>query len=275
MPKTGMAGSSILMVPWLDALKVAVDLGFDAFELFAEFPQTDMDDIPREMIDEAHKVLDESGIELCVHAPFNSLNIAAFNNGIRAESVRQYIQAVDLCADLGGQVVVAHTGQYIVYKNITRHDDPGMNLQWEYNIESLKKVTEHAAKRGVTICLENIAFEQHQIDQSLTDLVEIREAVGNPSMMYCMDIGHARLSEGVDKVIEVLSPDIRHIHFTDNRGEYDDHMVIGRGNFDYSGITDFIREFPYIVTLEVVKIGEDTKYARISKEYFDNNVLGK
>ena len=39
-----------------------------------------------------------------VHAPFTSLNIAALNPGVRAESIRQVLAAIDLCADIGGKL---------------------------------------------------------------------------------------------------------------------------------------------------------------------------
>ena len=88
--------------------------------------------------------------------------------------------------------------------------------------------------------------------------MEIREAVGD-SLQFTLDIGHARLNVpgGVDEAIRLLGDNIRHIHFTDNNGELDDHLPIGDGNFDYSGFWDYIKNFPHIVTLEVLDIGTD------------------
>ncbi len=270
MPKIGMAGSSIMMTPWNEAVEVAIDHGYRALEIFGEFPQIDLDALRPEDTEQARKQAQDAGLEIVVHAPFTSLNIASFNRGIREESIRQSLQAVDLCADLGGQVVVVHTGKYIIYKGITRDDDPGVKLQWQMNIESLRKIAERAEKRGISLCLENIGFEPNQIDQSLEDLLHIREQVGNPSLYFTLDIGHARLAEGVERTIEVLGQAIRHIHFTDNMGLTDDHVILGEGNFDYSGFMDFIRAFPYVVTLEVVKVGTDIAPALVSREFFED-----
>ncbi len=52
-----------------------------------------------------------------------------------------------------------------------------------------------------------------------------------------------------------MGENIRHIHLTDNFGENDDHLPLGDGNYDYTEFAGFLRDFPYTITLEVVKEG--------------------
>lgn len=268
MPRIAMAGASMILAHFIEGLRFAGEHGFEAFEIFAEFPQCVPDEVTAEQRAEAREIVERHGMEIIVHAPFTSLNIASLNAGIRLESVRQQKAAIELCADLGGKVVVLHNGKYVFDQSfLERHPEAG-ELARRLNIESLKKIAEAAEKRGVTLALENIAFELDSIEKNPEDMLDIRDAAGGGSLFFTLDIGHARLSGGVEKYISVLGEYVRHIHFTDNFGEHDDHVVIGEGSFDYTPFLDFIRGFPHTITLEVVRMSVDGSAALTSRDNF-------
>ena len=267
MPLIGMAGVSVMMLPALDSLRLAIELGFQAFEVLGEFPQCVCEEMTPAQRREGKALVESSGLALALHAPFNSLNLAALNPGIRAESVRQTLAAIDLCADLAGRVVVVHNGDYILSQRFRKTSPEAFALQLDHNLDSLKQAARRAKERGVVLCLENIGFEPDGIDRDADDMLRIRKEVDSPALAFCIDIGHARLNRELPQVIEKMGPLARHIHFTDNFGEKDDHLVIGQGNFDYSPHLDFFRSFSGIITLEVIKIGTDPEPARQSLEY--------
>ena len=269
MPKIGIPACAMFTMPWVNALQVAADIGYEAFEVNCTPFVGDLDEIKPHDIEKARGIADKTGLEICVHSPFYELNIAASSRGIRNESVKYIKKSVDLCADLGGNVLILHSGHYS-YR--VRKEDTGKNifmqLQWDYNIDSIKQITNYAATKGVTICLENVGVDPQHIDQTFEDLLEIRNLVDD-SLKFTLDLGHARLTEGVQKGINTLGDNIRHIHFTDNFGKKDDHLPIGEGNFDYSGFIEYVRSFPHIVTLEIVYIGNDSGPSVRSLEYFN------
>ena len=267
MPLLGMAGVSVMLLPALEGLRLALDLGFQAFEILGEFPQCLCEEMSAAQRREGKALVESSGLALALHAPFTSLNLAALNPGIRAESVRQTLAAIDLAADLGGRVVIVHSGEYILSPRFRKTSPAAFQLQWDYNLASLEQAARRAEERGVILCLENIGFEPNAIDQNADDLLRIRQEVGSPALAFCMDIGHARLNRELPQVIEKLGPFTRHLHFTDNFGEKDDHLVIGAGNFDYSPHLDFFLSFGDIITLEVMDLGTDPEPARRSLEY--------
>ena len=268
MPRIGMAGIAVMLLPMREAMAVALDLGYDAFELSGEFPQCLCDDVGHEERHLTRKLVETSGLMVSVHAPFTSLNIAALNPGVRAESIRQVKAAIDLCADIGGRHVTIHNGEYILSKNFRKKIPEIARIQWDYNIESLKDIAAHGQERGIVLCLENIGFEHNTIDRSADDMLAIRAAVDSPALYFCIDIGHARLNDELESVIEKLGPLTRHVHFTDNFGEVDDHLIIGTGNFDYAPVMDFLKHFKGPVILEVVKVGTDPAPARKSLTHF-------
>ena len=270
MPKIAMPGSSMFLAPWFESLKIAAENNFDAFEVVIIVPSADLDIITPKEIENAREISEKAGMEICVHAPFFEINIAAFCKGIREESVRYMKKAIDFCDNLGGKILTVHTGKY-TYEfppGITKDNNSIKKMQWNYNIESLKIINDYAVSKGITVCLENIGIDT--IDETFEHLLEIRQAVGE-SLKFTLDIGHARLFSdgGVEKGIKLLGDNIRHIHFTDNNGEKDDHLPIGDGNSDYSSFIDFIKNFKHIVTLEVVDIGQNPEPILRSREYFN------
>ena len=66
MPLIGMAGSSVMLLPALDALRTAIDLKFQAFELFGDFPQCICDEITEKQRKEGMALLESSGLVLAV-----------------------------------------------------------------------------------------------------------------------------------------------------------------------------------------------------------------
>ncbi len=264
MPKMGMAGAAVMLLPMQEAIYTAIELGYEAFELYGEFPQCLCDEVSAEQRRQARQTIEDADLAVSVHAPFTSLNIATLNPGVRRESVRQITAAIDLCADIGGECVTLHNGDYILPPNFREKIPEVAQIQWDYNIESLKAIAAKAHERGIALCLENIGFESNSIDRSANDLLTIREAIGSPALHFCIDIGHARLNNELDAVISKLGPMTRQVHFTDNFGQSDEHLVIGTGNFDYSPCMEFIKRFDGSVILEVVKVGTDPEPARQS-----------
>lgn len=256
MPKIGMPSCAILAVDWIDALKVAAENGFDAFEVSCIFPSADPENTTPDQVEQAKEIVAKSEMEICVHAPFVELNTAAYSRGIREGSVEVVKKGIDFCHDLSGEIVIVHSGTitYDQLKGIARDQHPLMQIHWDHNIESLKQINGYANSKGITVCLENIGF--NSIDQTFEDLMEIREVVGE-SLKFTLDFGHARLHQGAEKAIDLLGEHIRHIHLTDNFGAKDDHLPVGDGDFDLSPFLDFFRNFAHIITLETLELSED------------------
>ena len=270
MPKIAMASSAMDDSSCVEALKVAAENGFDAFEIGVYFPAVDLDNWNWNEIGAIKEISRDAGIEICVHAAYYELNMAAFLKGIREESVRYINKSIDFCHELGGQVINVHSGKFTYYDEqpgASLDTDPLMKIQWDYHIESLKRINAYAESKGITLCLENLGW--NEVAQSFEDMLKIRDEVGY-TLQFTLDIGHARLNSkgGVEEGFRVLGDNIRHIHFTDNFGEEDDHLPIGEGNTDYSSFFRFIKDFPYIITLEVHVPGTDPGPILKSLEYF-------
>ncbi len=256
MPKIGFASVAMTDAPWIDALRAAVEHRFDAFELCCLYPNSAPEAVSETAVAQVREIAEGSGIELCLHAPFFELNIAALCPGIREASVRSIEKTADLGQKLGATVMVVHNGGYEPPGPFgsTRFSDDRMRHHWDNNLESLRLLTDYAGSRGVTVCLENIGFDPFSIDGSFEDMLEIRDKVG-PALQFTLDMGHARLAEGARKGIDLLGNNIRHVHLTDNFGRKDDHLPLGDGDYDYAEFAPFLVGFPHVITMEVIHGG--------------------
>lgn len=110
MPRIGFTSIAMKGAPWIEAFKAATVHGFGAFELCCDYPDNAAETIPERTIAEVRETAATSGIELCLHAPFFELNIAAHCPGIREVSVTSILKAADLGQKLGARVMVVHNG---------------------------------------------------------------------------------------------------------------------------------------------------------------------
>jgi len=253
-----MSSYALEELSYLDALKFAAENGFDAFEVNLYFPAVDLDNWNWNEIEALKKISRDEEIEISVHAVFYDLNMAAFLKGIREESVRYINKSIDFCHELGGEVVTVHPGKftYEIEPGATPDTDPLMKIQWDHNIESLKRINAYAESKGITLCLENLGW--NDVAQSFEDMLRIRDEVSE-TLQFTLDLGHARIKfeGGVEEGFRVLGDNIRHIHLSDNYGEEDDHLPIGEGDTDFSNIFHLLNDFPHIITLEILSPGPD------------------
>jgi len=269
MLKIAMTSYAMEESSYVEALMFAAENGFDAFEVNIYFPNVDLDNWNWNEIEALKKISGDAEIEICVHAAFYELNMAAFSKGIREESIRYINKSIDFCHELGGEVITVHPGKftYDVLPGASLDTDPLLKIQWDHNIESMKRINAYAESKGITLCLENMGW--NYVAQSFEDMLNIRDEVGD-TLQFTLDIGHARINSegGVEEGFRVLGDHIRHIHFSDNFGKEDDHLPIGEGNIDFSKFFLYIKDFPHIITLEIIPPDSDPSPILKSLKYF-------
>jgi len=270
MPKIAMPSFAVCALNWIDALKIAIEHEFDGLEIGCEFHTAYPDYISEEMIDEGKELISKHPIEISVHAPFLDLNLAALQKRIRDGAICSICDAIDFCAALGGDTVVVHGGYYTripIPRGKSALIADTRHIQWDMNIDSLKQINDYGGKKGVIVALENIGYTRSVMDQTIEDLIKMRDAVGE-SLQFTLDFGHSRLTNNTKEAIQLMGENIRHLHITDNMGQKDDHIPIGDGTIDYTPYLDFLRSFRHMMTLELVEFGDDPAPVLKSRDNF-------
>lgn len=144
---------------------------------------------------------------------------------------------IDLFAAIGARKAVLHPGGGGMIK---AGASPEALL--ERRVAGFRPVCEHAAERGVTICLENVPKVPHA-----EELLEIINAVGAANLAICLDTGHLNMIDGDQGAfIRKVGDGLQALHIADNEGKTDQHMMPwGRGNVDWGDVMSALREMGY------------------------------
>lgn len=220
--------------------------GFDAFD-FSMFDMARFNWETRSVMDTSHplrtserlafarrlkQIAADYGI-VCnqSHAPFPSMHPE-----IRA----QLEHAIECTAEAGGSVCVIH---------------PDNNRSAEQNAEMYAELLPFAKSCGVKIATENMWNWDNERGHALpaacsghADFLAHIEAVNDPFLVACVDIGHAEMRGlGTDAVtmIRTLGSHVQALHIHDNDLLHDSHLLPFNGSIAFGPIVQALKEIRY------------------------------
>jgi len=168
----------------------------------------------------------------------------------RAASVEATAAAGRWLARHGGGVLVLHT-------SFPAHDwYPG---PWMAFLSSLGELCEKVPA-SVRLAVENTPLPSGRTEIVL-DLAARHpaERVG-----VCLDLGHAHMQEDIPAAVRMLGPRLLHVHAHDNRGDADEHLVLGRGTIPWKQVIAALREADFCgafsIELRDATRGDDPEY---------------
>jgi sugar phosphate isomerase/epimerase len=172
----------------------------------------------------------QAGIELACLAT----SLAYADPDKTVDMVTQSHERIDLAADLGVPVLRVFGGKM------------GEGLDREQAIElvarSLAEVADHAAERGVILCMET-----HDDWCNPEHVAAVMARTDHPCVAVNWDIMHpVRTAEAtVDQAYQVLQPWIRHVHIHDGGGENLTFAAIGEGPIDHLRTLELLAHAEY------------------------------
>jgi len=173
-----------------------------------------------------------SGIALCCLATSCKYSDPA----TAGDQVAETLQAIDLAADVGAPRIRVFGGQ--LPKGRTRGESV------ELLAESLKKVSDRAAERCVTVCLET-----HDDWCDPAHVAEVVGRVDSAAVAVNWDVMHPVRAGGstMDAALATLRPWIRHLHVHDGALRKDklELVPIGEGDFDHKRVIELLLTIDY------------------------------
>lgn len=186
--------------------------------------------------------LSHNGLKCTLHAPFHDMYPGSRDPYI-LKAVRHKLR---LCFELieifRPHTVVCHLG-YL---------DSVHSYQFEgwlnTSLDTWRELDRLAASFSTPIMFENTYETSPEIHKS------ILTALDSPLAGFCLDVGHLLVFAGSSwqEWLAALGSWLGQLHLHDNRGLLDDHLPVGRGNFDFKGLFSNLksRESMPIITLE-------------------------
>lgn len=248
-----------------DAIDMVLAAGFQGFELVPAdyqgtigYPYTtrNVGLWPRTFDNEARAELRDrlrSFTFVTVHSPNLGVNIASVNPGIREESVRQYMEIMELAVDLGVELVTFHCG-----KPTSGFVSPLEELI-AHDVAFGRKALAYARKHQLTVGYEVTApFERMSC---------VLDELG-PEFGLNLDLGHAAM-DGVppEEWIDRYGDRIIEVHFNSvfqlwDPGFFVEHQPMERNNvIDYPAVFSGLKGRNYHGPVVLELLGNDIPQA--------------
>jgi D-psicose/D-tagatose/L-ribulose 3-epimerase len=244
MMKIALCNEVLQPMEFARQCEFAADLGYDGLEL-APFtlsdephlmPQHDRATIRRAAQDAGIAI---TGLHWLLVTP-TGLSITSADGAVRARTVDVMRRLIDLCRDLGGSVLVHGSP---AQRAIPTGDTPGTALARAR--DCFAQVADHAAKAGVTYCIEPLSRKETQLINTVGEAAAIVRDIGNHALRTMIDTSAAAQveSEAVASLIDRWLPSglIAHVQLNDrNRrgpGQGEDRFTpvltaLVRGGYD-------------------------------------------
>ena len=169
----------------------------------------------KEMIEQYRK----TGMVKSVHGAFIDVNPASGDPDFRELSRKRCRESCEIALALGAGNLVFHSSAFPFLRG-TYLDN------WAAGCAAFYE--ELAAKYPVRIYLENAQ------DVDPTPLRKLMEKIHSDRIGVCLDIGHANYTRiPVSQWFQELGKWIGYLHLSDNLGQFDDHLPLGKGSVDW------------------------------------------
>lgn len=197
----------------------------------------------------------KSGMAKSVHGAFIDVNPASGDPAFRELSRHRCRESCEIAAALGAGNLVFHSSAFPFLR--------GAYLEnWAAGCASFYE--ELAEQYPVRVYIENAQ------DVDPTPLRCLMERIQSDKIRVCLDIGHVHYSRTpVSRWFEELGDWIGYLHLSDNLGEFDDHLPLGRGTIDWELVSSLWkslgRDIP--ITLETGNLDSTKESLRFLRQH--------
>ncbi len=211
----------------------SIEISYDSVELAPGAPGTAA----------VRRMLRDNGLSCygSISLMFAGRDLIHSDAAVRASSVEYLNGCITMVKQLGGQVMSIVPSEVGKVKAMAEPEE-----EWEWAVEGLREVREHANREGVRMALEPLnRFETNFLnrhDQALA----LAEAVG-PDVGVCLDVYHMNMEEA-DLYAAMRSAGSRmyDLHVADNN-----RMACGQGALNWEKIISTAKEIGYDGSLTV------------------------
>jgi len=186
--------------------------------------------LSKRRVEALKKIAKSGGFEFTVHAPFADINLASPNSVLRRFMLKRLEKSLRYTSQLNGLLWVFHPG---VRTGLTYFYP---ELEWNANIDSVRRLLNIAKKLDVAIAIENVPEPHPFLLKSVEDFSRFYKEL-NEELGLVLDVGHANLNNQIERFLNDL------------------HWGVGRGTVDWTLFAEKTKEigFKGIITLESIE----------------------
>jgi len=234
-----------------EAIDFGVKSGFKCVELNGTHPCF----FPENIKDSDRRAIKEAPIDVLMHAPAD-ISLFSLHKNISNASVARLKEFIDFVIECNIKNLTVHIGstfRVALGEKITYIHEVLPELFKEALKRNLQELVNYSLKKSYRISIENAGGFRYQISHEV-----LEEFLKQEKIYLTWDIGHTNtlINRPAEYQIELTlfkkyKHLIREVHLHDNKGNEDEHNVIGKGNVNFEGYRELLINTPEFYVLEV------------------------
>ena len=209
-------------------------MGFDVVEL------TPGDEFRKLDSEKLRETLDDAGLEASLCGVFTADNdISSEDPEIRQKGVDYMKDYTAFAVEVGVKIIGGPLYSALGKKRYRSAE--GRKLEWNRSAESLKKIGEDAAKKGIIIAMEPINRFEIDLINTSWQAYRMCEQVNNPSIKMMLDTFHMNIEDIIiGNAIRDSKKHLVHFHTCSN-----DRGIPGGGHIPWGEIKQALNDIDY------------------------------
>lgn len=211
-------------------LKHISRIGFDCVDIFTEAVG-----ISKQEVNLVGRTTEKLGLPV-ISLPVVAVGLIDFNDPVREFHLERCKKYIDLARTWGAKNILLVLGEYIWQREVIPPE-----AQWEWGIETCRRLGDYADKKKIDIALELEPFRLSLLN-SVDAMVRFVDQCGHPRVKANIDISHLVLSDTTPAEVARLKGRAIHVHVSDCDGKVHGDLPPGRGVVKFAPYLQAIKE---------------------------------
>jgi sugar phosphate isomerase/epimerase len=211
-------------------LKHISRIGFDCVDIFTEAVG-----LPKKEVQLVARTAEKLELPI-ISLPVVAIGLIDFNDPVREFHIERTKKFIDLAKTWGANNILLVLGEYIWQREVIPPQ-----AQWQWAIETCRRLGDYADRKGIDIALELEPFRLsllHNVDAMVRFVKECR----HPRVRANIDVSHLVLSDTAPDEVRKLKGKAIHVHLSDCDGKVHGDLPPGRGVVKFAPYLQAIKE---------------------------------
>ena len=211
-------------------LKHISRIGFDTVDIFTEAMT-----IAKKEVSLVGSLAEKLGLPI-ISLPVVAVGLIDFNDPVRDFHVARCQKFIDLARAWQAKNILLVLGEYIWQREVI---PPA--AQWQWGIETCRRLGDYAERKNVDIALELEPFRLSLLN-NVDAMARFIDECDHPSVRANIDISHLVLSDTSPADLKKLKGKAIHVHISDCDGKVHGDLPPGRGVVKFAPYLQAIKE---------------------------------
>jgi sugar phosphate isomerase/epimerase len=216
-------------------------IGFDTVDIF-----TEAIGLPKKEVSRVARTAEKLGLPI-VSLPVVAVGLIDFNEPVREFHVERCRKFIDLARTWSAKNILLVLGEYIWQREVIPPE-----AQWQWGIETCRRLGDYAGRRGIDLALELEPFRLSLLN-SVDAMVRFVDECKHPRVRANIDVSHLVLSDTSPADVRKLKGRAIHVHLSDCDGKVHGDLPPGRGVVKFAPYLQAIKELKIdgVVSIEL------------------------